>query len=126
VPFQVVHAQHGLVQGSPQRAGHPGPHEQGAGQAGAPGKGDHVDVLQGLARIAQHLLRQRQHAADVVAAGQLRHHPAIGAVHVDLAVQGVGQQRRHTAVGRHAHQGHAGFIARRFNTQDQLTHRAQV
>jgi hypothetical protein len=68
---------------------------------------------------------QRQHAADMVAAGQLRHHAAIGAVHVDLAVQCVRQQLGHGAAIGQAHQGHARFVTGGFDTQDQRTHGRQ-
>jgi hypothetical protein len=88
VAFEVVHAQHRLAQRRAQRAGHARAHQQRAGQAGAPGVGDHVDIAQ-RSRPRPAPVRQRQHAADVVAAGQFRHHAAVGLVHGDLAVQRV-------------------------------------
>jgi hypothetical protein len=55
-------------------------------------------------------VRQRQHAAYVVAAGQFGHHAAIGLVHVDLAEQRVRQQARHAAA-LGTRQRNACFIA---------------
>jgi hypothetical protein len=78
-----------------------------------------------LAGLGQHLLGQRQHAADVVAAGQLGHHAAIGLVHVDLAVQRVRQQHGHAGVAG-AHQRHAGFVARRFDAQHDKPEKEEV
>ena len=51
--------------------------------------GHHIHIGQRLSGLGQHLFGQRQHAANVVAAGQLWHHAAIGLVHLDLAVQRV-------------------------------------
>ena len=79
-----------------------------------------------LSRIGQHFLRQRQHTANMVAAGQLRHHTAIGTVHFNLAVQRMAEQGGHALSIRHAHQGHAGFIAGGFDSEDQQTHGVQV
>ena len=120
MPLQVVYPQHRLAQRRAQGAGHARPHQQRPGQTGATGEGDHVKIGQSHLGIGQHLLGQRQHPANVVAAGQLRHHAAIGAVHLNLAVQTVGQQLRQATPSGHTHQGHAGFVTRRFNTQDQL------
>ena len=118
--FQVVYAQHRFVQRQPQSASDARTHQQRTGQTGATGEGDHVKIGQSHLGIGQHLLGQRQHPANVVATGQLRHHAAIGAVHFNLAVQPVGQQLRQATPSGHTHQGHAGFVTRRFNTQDQL------
>ena len=119
--FQVVHPQHRNVQRRAQRTGHAGADQQRARQAGAARVGHHIHGVQMFTGFVQHGLRQRQHAADMVAAGKLRHHAAIGLVHVDLAVQGMGQQPRHAAA-LDTHQGHAGFVTGRFDAQDQLTH----
>jgi hypothetical protein len=71
----------------------------------------------------QHLAGERQHAADVVAAGQLGHHAAVGLVHLHLAVQGMRQQARHARAAG-IDQRHARLVARRFDSQDQ--HRSSV
>ena len=54
------------------------------------------------AGIGQHLPRQRQHAADVVARGQFRHDAAELAVHLDLAVQRLRDQPRRARGSAHA------------------------
>ena len=95
MPLQVVHAQHRPLQRGAQRAGHARAHQQRAGQARAARVGHHIHVAQRSPGLGQHLLGQRQHAADMVAARQLGHHAAIGLVHLDLAVQGVRAQHRH-------------------------------
>jgi hypothetical protein len=74
-------------------------------------------------RLLHDLLNQRQHTANVVSAGQLGHHPAIGLVHFNLRVKGLGQQNRPNWGGtwgtlNRFDQGHTGFIARRFNAQN--------
>ncbi len=111
VALQVVDAQHRNVQAEGQRVGHAGAHQQRAAQARALGVGDGVEVGQGLAGFGQAGLGQRNGAADVVAAGQLRHHAAVFGVHGHLGVQLVGQQAAVCVVQRDS-----GFVAGRFNT----------
>jgi hypothetical protein len=130
MPLQVVHAQHRLVQRRAQGTGHARAHQQRPGQARAAGVGHHIHLARAAARLGSTWVRQRQHAPDVVAAGQLGHHAAIGLVHVDLAVQRMGQQSGHTGP-RCRHQGHTGFVAGRFDAQHQacgriMCHRRQV
>ena len=108
--FQVVDADDRLVQRRRQRAGRARTHQQRPGQPRPAGESHHVNIVQCAPGLLQHLARQRHHAADVVTAGQLRHHAAESLVHLDLAVQSVGQQLRHLA-RTHGNQGHAGFIA---------------
>ena len=81
---------------------------------------------QALACFGHHGLGEREHPADMVAAGQLGHHAAIRLVHLDLAVQRMRQQGGHSHPASRADQRHAGFIARRFNTQDQQAHAPSV
>ncbi len=50
----------------------------------------------------------------MVPRGQLWHHPPVGHVHVDLGVQGVGQQ-----AGLAVEQGEAGLVAGGLDAQDQ-------
>ena len=116
MPFQVVHAQNRLAQGRTQRTSHTGPHQQGPRQARPTGEGHHIHVLQRLARCLQHLLGQRQHATNMVAAGQLRHHATIGLVHLDLAVKRMRQQHRQVRP-TDPYQRHPGFVTRGLNTQ---------
>ena len=126
MPFQVVNAQHRLIQCSGHGAGRPGAHQQSASQARATGEGHHIDVVELYPGFGQHFFRQRQHAANMVAAGQFWHHTAIGTVHFNLAVQRMAEQGGHALSIRHAHQGHAGFIAGGFDSEDQQTHGVQV
>ena len=118
MPFQVVHTHHRLAQTGGQRAGHASPHQQRTGQPRATRVSHHVQVRQSAAGLNHHFGNQRQHAANVVTAGKLRHHTAIGLVHLDLAVQGMRQQHRHTCAGG-IYQRHAGFVARRLDAQHQ-------
>ena len=48
----------------------------------------------------------------MVAAGQLRHHPTIGRMQVDLAVQGLRQKPALAVIQRHA-----GLVTARFDAQ---------
>ena len=123
VPLQVVHAQHRLAQRRTQRAGHAGAHQQRTRQAGAARVSYYIDSCQRLPRLRQHVIGQWNHAADVVTAGQLGHHAAVVGMHRHLGVQRVRQQLGH-AVFTRAHQRHAGFVAGRFDTENQGRHGA--
>ncbi|MNV49121.1 hypothetical protein D3C71_1410640 [compost metagenome] len=124
--FKVMNAKHGFIECRSHGAGHTRTHQQSTRQARPACEGDGIDVIQRAASVLQHLFGQGQHTADVVAAGQLRHHTAIGAVHFDLAVERMAQQLRHSATLLRTHQGHTRFIARRFDSQNQQTHEAKV
>ena len=89
MPFQMVNAQHRFAQRRAQGTGHARAHQQGTRQAGAPGVGHHIHLGQSFFGLRQDLTRERNDTANVVAAGQLRHHAAIGLVHGNLAVQSV-------------------------------------
>ena len=115
--FKVVNADHRLAQRSRQRTGHACAHQQGTGKARTPGVGHHIDIAEHETGTHHHLAGERQHAADVVTAGQFRHHAAIGLVHLDLAVQGMCEQTRPARVPGLG-QSHAGFVAGRFNPQN--------
>jgi hypothetical protein len=65
---------------------------------------------QGLFGLRHHLPDERQHAAHMVAAGQLGHHAAIGFMHGGLGVKRLGDQLRHGLAGLGANQGHACLI----------------
>jgi len=127
MPFQVVHAQHRLVQRRAQRASHASTHQQRTGQPWPARERHHIHILQGLAGCGQHLMGQRQHAANMVAAGQFGHHAAIGLVHLDLAVQRMRQQHRQI-VATHPHQCHPGFITGGLDSQHAVVfcHSGQV
>ena len=114
--FQVMNAERRARQRSGQRHGHTGPHQQRTSQTRAARVGHQVDVGLAALRLIKNLLGQGQNAADVVARSQLGHHPAIGRVHVNLAVQGL-RQKPGVVPRQKLHQRHAGFVARRFNAQ---------
>ena len=123
MPFQVMDTQQGLVPSRGQTSGHPCPDQQSTRQSGAARERHHINLCGLNTRLVQNGLRQGNDPANVVSAGQLGHHPAIGLVHFNLRVKGLGQQSG--PCGRDAgfrfsgfDQGHAGFIARRFNAQN--------
>ena len=68
----------------------------GTCQARPAGVSHHVHICQALACFGHHGLGEREHPADMVAAGQLGHHAAIRLVHLDLAVQRMRQQGGHS------------------------------
>jgi hypothetical protein len=91
MPFEVVHRP-APVCPAPWPWHRPRPNPPKARPPGrATGVGDGVHRRQRQAGLGQHRVGQREHAADVVAAGQLGHHAAIGLVHLDLAVQRLAQ-----------------------------------
>ncbi len=92
VAFHVVHAQGRNPPGKGQRLGAGSAHQQRPHQARAGGVGDAIDLGRHAAGFGQDLADQGQHALDVIAGGKLGHHPAVGAVQVDLAEQRIGQQ----------------------------------
>jgi hypothetical protein len=55
-------------------------------------------------------MQQGQSPTNVITAGQLRHHAAIGFVHSGLGVQGLGNQLWQGLTGLGANQGHARLI----------------
>ena len=89
MPFQVMHRQHGLVQGRAQGHCDAGSHQQGPRKTGPLGEGHQVHIGQLATGVGQSLVGQRQHTANVVAAGQLWHHAAICLVHGNLTEQRV-------------------------------------
>ena len=65
-------------------------------------------------RPIENLPAQGNQLADVIAARQLRHHPAVAGMQRHLAVQRIGQQTRFGVV-----QGDPGFVAGGFYAQNQ-------
>ena len=112
--FEVVHRNHRFIERKGQCIGKAGTGQQSAAQAGALGVGHGADVGIAFARLLQTGLSERHQAADMVAAGQLRHHAAVFGVHGHLRVQLMRQQTGGSVVERHT-----GFVARRFDTQYQ-------
>ena len=110
--FHMVHADRRNAPGEGQRLGAGGADQQRADQSGTGRVGDRVDVAGRALRLVQYLADQRQHALDVIARGQFRHHAAIHAVLLDLAEQRIGQQAALAVVERDT-----GFVAGGFQSQ---------
>ena len=89
------------------------PHEKGAGKPRAFRHGDAVQVFAALSSFGEDFVGKRHRAADVVAAREFGHHASVGAVHVDLSVEGV---RKEPFLVRN--QGHARFVAGGFDTEN--------
>ena len=90
------------------------PDHHPADQAGTGGRGDRVDVRQRESRIGEHGFDERGEAVDMRARRDLRHHAAIGAMLGLLP----GDAMREDAAVR-VHQGGRGFVAARFEAEDQ-------
>ncbi len=114
VTLKVMDADDRLVPCQRQRVGDPGADQQRAGQARSLGVGDRIDRGGRDAGALQHLAEQGQHTPDMVARRQFRHHAAVCAVHLDLRVQGVGEQPLRRVVQRQA-----GFVAGTFDTENE-------
>jgi len=114
VAFHVVDRDRRLAQRPGQGPRHPGPDQQRPDQARTGGVGDAVDVGQRQPGLGQGLADQRGQLADVVAAGQFRHHPAVFGVQRDLAVDRVRQQAITAGAGGVV-DGDAGLVAGGFD-----------
>jgi hypothetical protein len=93
VAFEVMNADRGPIQRSRDGACDSGADEKRARQPRAPRVGNDIDVAKRIQRLAQHLLEERQHAADVVPRRQLGNDATVGGVQGDLAVELSGKQR---------------------------------
>ena len=113
VAFHMVNAQRRHAPGEGERPSACAPDQQRTDQTRAGGVNHTVHIPFLNACLGEHLAHQRNQPFDVVTGGQLGHDPAVHAVQVDLAEQGVGQQASLAVV-----QGDAGFITGGFNTQN--------
>lgn len=113
VAFEVMNADHRDFErpGDGVRDGRP--HEKGAGKPRAFRHGDAVQVFAALSSFGEDFVGERHRAADVVAAREFGHHASVGAVHVDLSVEGV---RKEPFLVRN--QGNARFVAGGFDTEN--------
>jgi hypothetical protein len=114
VTLDVVDRNQRLFQSPRQRLGKAHPGQQRARQPGAVGHGNGVHVGIAQPRLGQRGTGHRNQIAQMLPAGQLRHHAAIGRVGGNL--------RSHHA--RHqffpaAHQGRSRFVAGALNAQNQ-------
>ena len=85
MPLQVMHAERRARQGIGETAGDGAPDQQRADESRARGVGDpRQDPRPAL--LVEQFLQQRQQLAEMIARGELGHHPAVRGVQVDLAV----------------------------------------
>ena len=103
---QVVDPGQGPVEGERVGLGRRHPDQQRAGQAGADGDRDRVDVAQAGPAERAGLLHGRVEQVDVGPRGDLGHHPAVAGVQGLLVGEDVGADQ--AAV---LHQGDAGLVA---------------
>ena len=80
--------------------------QQGADEPGPRGVSYRIDLARLAPGFGEHLANQGEHAFDVITRGQLRDHPAIDPVQVDLTEQGIVQQAMLAVVQRDT-----GFVA---------------
>jgi hypothetical protein len=115
--FEVVHAERRALQRGGESTGHTRADEQSPGEPGP-----RVYAMASIDSSASELRartsrRQRKDTPDVIARRQLGDDAAIRRMHLHLAVQRVGQQRRRPA-GAGPHHCHAGFVARGFDAEN--------
>gem|GEM_PF-11270 len=113
--FQVMNAERGNVERVRQAMGKRSADEERTGQARPFGVADALQVAELPARRVEYPAGKRRQAADVVAGGELGHHPAIGLVHRHLRMQRMRQQ----PPGRAVIQGDARLVARSLDAEDQ-------
>ena len=109
--FEVVYADDGFVECERERVRISRADQQCARQTRPRGDCERAHILQCTLRIRQHFLCQRNDALYVVARSEFGHNAAVGDVHVDLRVQGVGEQTARVVIQRNA-----CFVARGFDT----------
>ena len=119
---QVVDAVDRLAEPDRQCLGARDPDQQGAGQTGAAGHGDRVDVVEGDAGGLGGPLDRRDHRLEVGPAGDLRHDAAEPGVLLDAARHGVGEERVA------ADDADTGLVARRLDAEDEglVSHSASL
>ena len=119
MPLEVMHAHQGLAEGKRQRICHRRADQQRAGKPGALCLGNGVDVGPLGVGLPEYLFQQRDHAANMIARGQLGHDAAVFAVHGDLRME-----RMRTQANRRVVQRDTSFVTGRFNAEDQHGRRA--
>jgi hypothetical protein len=90
--LEVVNADGRHAQRIGQRACHAGSDEKRTRQAGTLGECDAFDLREVATGLGEDLADQGEDPANVVARGELRHHAAVFGMHLDLRVQGLGEQ----------------------------------
>src|SRR5271155_1834914 len=112
VAFEVVDGDERLAQGVGEGFGVGDAYEQSAGQSGAFGYCDGVEVLEGDACLGDSSTDDGDDIAQVFAGGQFRDDSAVGCVRGNLRGDYVGQ-----GLGPAADNGGCGFVAGAFYTQ---------
>ncbi len=118
VPLEVVDAQCRHAQRCGERMRERGADQQRPGESRSLGVSDRLQFLDPPARAPEQGPGERHQAAHMVARGELRHHSAVGLVHVHLRVHGMGEQPPRRGVI----QRHPGLVAGGLDAEDQ--HRA--
>jgi hypothetical protein len=90
--FEMVDAERRLAERRGQRGGDAGADQQRTGQPWAARVRDDADRIEVGAGRCQDFARQRQDPPDVVARGELGNDAAVVGMHLDLAVQGLGEE----------------------------------
>ncbi len=114
VAFEVVDGDERLAEREGQGLGVGDADEQSAGEAGAFGDGDGVEVVHGDAGFGDGFAHDGDDVAQVLARGEFGHHAAVDGVHLHLRGDDV---REHLGAG--AHDGGCGLVAGAFDAEDQ-------
>ncbi len=112
VPLDVVDRHEGLPPGVGQRLCKTHADKQRAHEAGTVGHRNGRDLFLAAAGVGQRFPHELGDAQDVLARRDLGDHPAEFRMHGNLRGDLAGQD-----AGAVGHQGHAGLIARRFNSE---------
>jgi len=113
VTFEVVDGDERFLQREGERLGVGDADEQGAGESGAFGDGDGVEVGECEAGAGDGLAHDGDDVAQVLARGELRHDAAEDGVHLHLRGDDVGEDLR-----ARAHDGCGGLVAGAFDAED--------
>ena len=92
VPFEVMDAHDRDPERKAHGVRHGIPGKKGARKTRAFRDGNCRDVAAGLSRLGENFIGKRNNAPDVIAARELGHHAAVGAVHVYLGVERIGKE----------------------------------
>ena len=111
VALQVVNADDRHAPGVAERAREAGADQQGPDETRSRRIGNAVNGLRLDAGLGQGRLDHRQEALDVLARGELRHHPAVAAVQLDLAEDAIRHEAFFAVVERNRRLVAGGFDA---------------
>ena len=114
VAFEVVDSDEGLVEGEGEGFGVEDADEERAGEAGAFGDGDSVEIGEGDAGLGDGLADDGDDVAQVLARGELGDDSAVGGVKGDLGGDDVRED-----LGAGADDGGGGLVATAFDAEDE-------